>query len=178
MENTFIEMLRQRHQEAAKRLQLAQAKLQAAQADFNLAAQQNNSWQVAVTAEIQRVQQDAAAQEAEQRSIDVHPAAETPKPTVASALPPSTSTPPPPEINKTELVRDVLRQHPNGVTPVDISKELKNQVTVAYVHSVLYRLKDREEIGRKRGGKYYLKQQPQPGHTEEPIEQDGAIVEH
>jgi len=160
MDNSYIETLRARQQEATRKLVLAQQNLQHAQNAFNIASQQATSWNVVLSAEMQRLQQEAAleaAVEAVSKS-QVAPSPEPSQPITASVS--ESGTPGAPEISKTELVRGVLRQHPNGITPNEITMELKNQVSNAYVHSVLHRLKDREVT--KRRGKYFLKQNPQP----------------
>lgn len=61
------------------------------------------------------------------------------------------------EVNKTEMIRDLLRQNPTGLTPSDLWKRVKAQFTHRpYLYSVLKRLKDRDEVTVKRG-KYLLK---------------------
>jgi hypothetical protein len=61
-----------------------------------------------------------------------------------------------PEINKTEAVRVLLRQHPNGMTPAEMWKHLRPQMSNrVYLYSVLKRLKDRGDV-RERRGKYYF----------------------
>jgi hypothetical protein len=176
MESNFIETLKLRQQEAAKRLHVAQVKLQAAQSEFNLAAQYANSWNVAIAAEMQRVQQEKAEEEAQAAAerAESTVSAESTQPKSGDELlnnlraavgkpvsdTPAAAPPNTPDINKTTLVRDVLSRNPNGMRPYEIRKELNNQLTAAYVHSVLHRLMDRDEVGKKRG-KYYMKQ-PHP----------------
>ncbi len=53
------------------------------------------------------------------------------------------------------MIRSVLRQHPNGITPAEIWREVKDNVGRAYVYSVLKRLKDRKQVTERRG-KYFL----------------------
>jgi hypothetical protein len=61
------------------------------------------------------------------------------------------------EINKTDMVREILRQHPAGITPTEIWKEVKNQMSHrAYLYSILGRLKDRDEVLVRRK-KYFPK---------------------
>jgi hypothetical protein len=153
MVNAFMETLKARQQDAQKRMVAAQQKLAIAQAEFNAVSQEANSWNVALMTETRREQQEAAAAQA---ATQVGP----PVPWTEASQP--ATFPPAPDVNKTELVRAVLRQHPAGITPTEIWKELKMQVGNAYIYSVLKRLKDREEITKKRGGKYCLKNQPQP----------------
>jgi hypothetical protein len=59
------------------------------------------------------------------------------------------------EINKTQLVKDALADHP-GLTPAQLYGALKHQMPRRnYLYSVLKRLKDRKQVCEKRG-KYYL----------------------
>lgn len=187
MENPFVEFLKTRQQEAARKLQVAQVQLQQAQLAFNQAQQQATSWTIALQTELQRAQQEAAAaarpvERAEptaqsSASADEQPPSPPPlsppnvKPTSANEAAEQIASAP--EINKTILVRNVLSQHPDGITPVEIFKELKNQVSAAYVHSVLHRLKERDEIVKRRG-KYSLKQHSQ-SQSESP---NGVVVQH
>jgi hypothetical protein len=160
----FLETLKSRLQDSQKRMLAAQQKLAVAQAEFNSAAQETNSWNVAVMTETRKMQQDAAAEE---------PAtAMGPSATEASQ---AATIAPAPDINKTELVRGVLRQHPSGVTPHEIAKELKMQVDKAYVYSILKRLKDKDEVVKRRGGKYCLKHPQQQSQPEE-MAQNGIVV--
>jgi DNA repair exonuclease SbcCD ATPase subunit len=66
-----------------------------------------------------------------------------------------------PDLNKTEMIRTVLRRHPSGMTPSELWKELDGQVSRDYVYAVLKRLKDREQIAYRRK-KYSLKDIPAP----------------
>jgi hypothetical protein len=61
----------------------------------------------------------------------------------------------PPETNKTEMIREVLRQHTNGITPAQVWINVKDKVGRNYVYSVLKRMKDKDEV-KERRGKYYL----------------------
>ena len=59
-------------------------------------------------------------------------------------------------LNKTDVVRNLLKQHPTGMSAVDIWKEVGAQFTHRpYLYSVLKRLRDREEIIKRRN-KYCL----------------------
>jgi hypothetical protein len=149
---SFLETLRNRQQDALKRMQVAQQKLQVATAEFQQVQQEFNSWNVAVGTETRRVQQLATE--------NGRPALSPPSQTVASQI----AVPEPPPIkaeNKTDLVRTFLQHHPTGVTPGDLWQQLKSQLQQrAYLYSVLKRLKDKDEI-RVTRGKYYFKQPPQ-----------------
>lgn len=157
--NDFIETLKVRQQEAQKRLQMAQQRLALAQAENNAATQEYNSWNFALAIEMQKVQREAVAAEAAKQVGPPAPARGLNNWPVTST---ATATPTPaPEINKTGLVRDALRQNPAGMTPNEIWKQLKTQINDhAYIYSVLKRLRDRKEVTKKRG-KYCLSH-PQP----------------
>jgi hypothetical protein len=167
----FMETLKTRQQDAHKRMAAAQQKLTVAQAEYQTAAQEFNSWNYALATEMRKAQQEAAAAQTAQQKPAIGPPAPTATEPTATASPVTNA----PEINKTELVRDVLRRSPNGITPSDIWKQLKAQVgDHAYIYSVLKRLKDRDEITRRRGGKYYLKHHPQS--VEEGVTQNGVVL--
>jgi hypothetical protein len=69
-------------------------------------------------------------------------------------------------VNKTNLIRDVLRQHPNGITPVEVWREVKGHIERNYVYSVLKRLKDSKQVSERRG-KYYLQVMPKSEEDKE-----------
>ncbi len=163
--NEFIENLRVRHQDAAKHLQLAQQKFNLAQAELQGAQQEYNSWTYAFQTETRKAQMEAAAAATAKQVGPPAPA--------SNAAAPAPIADVSEVINKTNLVRGVLRQHPDGITPNEIWKELKTQIgDHAYIYSVLKRLKDREEIAKRRGGKYYVKHQQSP---EENATQNGVV---
>lgn len=66
----------------------------------------------------------------------------------------------PEDINKTDLIRDAIRQHP-GASPADLWDSVKEQVSRAYLYSVLKRLKENEEVIVRRK-KYYFKAVSKP----------------
>jgi hypothetical protein len=58
--------------------------------------------------------------------------------------------------NKTDVVRNLLKQHPAGMSAVDIWKEVGEQFTHRpYLYSILKRLRDRQEIVKRRT-RYFL----------------------
>lgn len=127
----FLESLKKGLQESQAKFQAAQLKMNAFQAEFQAAAQEFQAWQTLVRLETAKEQGQSLAG-------------------VNTAAIPSTIG------NKTEAVRELLRQHPAGMTPSDIWKELQLQFsTRAYLYSVLKRLRDRGDA-RERRGKYYL----------------------
>jgi len=59
-------------------------------------------------------------------------------------------------LNKTDIVRSLLKQHPTGMSAVDIWKAVGAQFNHRpYLYSVLKRLRDRQEIVKRRN-KYCL----------------------
>jgi hypothetical protein len=137
----FLETLKARMADAQKRFLTAQQKLQIAQSEHQAAAQEFTSWQNAVQAETRR----------EQARNGIVPVSAVTNQTQ------SNQTPNAPESNKTEVVRELLRQHPMGITPSELWKKLNGQMAYrAYLYSVLKRLKDRGEATERRG-KYFLR---------------------
>ena len=170
----LLEELRNRHQVAQSRLaettqifQHTQQALTAAQANFQKATQalqnaqqQFQAWTVALNTV---ANEEAARQKVIEESqlqlpaTDVSPVIEEPSvpEIVSEAAEP---------INKTDIIRVLLKQHPTGMTPLEIWSSVKDQFKHrAYLYSVLKRLTDREELCIKRG-KYALKVKPEGGH--------------
>jgi hypothetical protein len=148
----LIEELLQRNANAQKRLQEATAKLQAAQQEHQAALADSGTWQSAINA----VKKEMAAQNQPQPNSGQPAAATTPQQQIPISQPPAAKE----EVNKTDLVRQILRQHPEGTRPTDIWRQLANQLKHrAYLYSILKRLKDRDEVSEKRG-KYFTKGVP------------------
>jgi hypothetical protein len=145
----FLDTLKERHAEAQKRTQEAQQKLAAAQTEFQTAAQEMAGWQKAVEAETRREQQNS--------TITAGTSMEAPViATVIGQVEQHLQG----ETNKTELIRELLRQHASGITPPELWKALSSKIVHRpYLYSVLKRLKDKDEVCVKRG-KYYLKAIP------------------
>jgi hypothetical protein len=159
----IIEEIQARLAEAQKRLtettqtfQVAQQAQQAAQHNFNV-------WNMAMQIE-QRDEQlrQAKATEKQLSLPTVIPRAEpTPTAVASIAAPVATTISEQPAdtseaINKTNVVRDLLRQHPTGMSAVDIWKQVGAQFNHRpYLYSVLKRLRDRAEIVKRRN-KYCL----------------------
>jgi hypothetical protein len=142
----FLDELKTRLAEVLKRLQAAQQKAQAAQGELQAVTQEYNSLQYLANIEAARTQQSAGT------SVTTT----VPSRIAQSALPQAI------EGNKTETVRELLRQHPTGMTPTDIWKEVKNQMAHRpYLYSILKRLKDKDEVTVRRG-KYIAKILPKP----------------
>ena len=157
----FIDMLKQRLDDAQKRLQETQNYLQQAQARHQAVAQEFTSLQTLINLENARAQK--AAQESA-RAVVVpvkDPVFNLPVMTafpvnatqaVAGAVSGANAAP---EINKTQMIREVLRQHTNGISPAQVWLNVKDDVERNYVYSVLKRMKDKGEV-KERRGKYYL----------------------
>jgi len=159
----FLEECQVRFVDAQKRVQVTQAELQAAQARYQTAVQEQNSLQFMIHTEAARRQQ--------QGNPPTSLPANAAKPEAIAAQ--EASTPQPTDVNKTDMIREFLRRHPAGVTPTEIWREVKNQMTHrAYLYSILGRLKDRDELIVRRK-KYFLKAVPK---TVEEKEQ--AVVLH
>jgi hypothetical protein len=141
----FVEMLKQRLAEAQRRVAITQVNLQKAQQEHNTVLQEFNSWNNALAVEMRREQET-------QGQIDT--AAQTPG---ANPEPPVTIQEQGPEINKAGLIREVLQRYPNGVRPVKVWMELRDQVPRPYVYSVLSRMKQKKQA-RELRGKYSLVQ--------------------
>jgi hypothetical protein len=150
----FLENLKRGMQEAQLKFQAAQQRQVAANAEFQAAAQEFNAWQTLVAATTRkemRTAAPAALPAATPAAVTVSAQA-TVSPNVAAQLAASGK----PEGNKTNTVRELLRQHPAGMTPLEIWKQVESQMTNrAYLYSVLKRLKDRGDA-RERRGKYFL----------------------
>lgn len=156
----FLEQLKLRFAESQKRHQVASQRLQAAQQEHLAATQDFASWQNAVRTETIREQQQQQEQSAVP-TTGVTPAS-APAPAVA---PPNTPALPhvtinAAEFNKTDAIRQMLRQHPEGLRPTELWKQLGDQLKYrAYLYSVLKRLRDKSEVFERRG-KYFLKVAP------------------
>lgn len=146
------EVAKVRATEAHKKLIAAQTdhqgatqRLQTATAEFQLAANESNSYQTLVNLWTRKEQELGVVE-----VVDANKMADSVAVAVEANHPQSV-----PEVNKTELVSELLRQNPAGMTPSDIwakmDKEIKNR---AYLYSVLKRLKDRG-VARERRGKYF-----------------------
>jgi hypothetical protein len=154
--SVFLEQLKVKAAAAQKRLQEATARLQAAQAEHTAATNESNTWNFAIHVEAPR----EAAEEAARNPTRVADAIAIPK-----ADEPVSVGNPEGEINKTELVRNVLRQHIGGMRPVEVWHALREQIPQrGYVYAILGRLKSRDQVTAK-GGKYRLRIPPRREET-------------
>jgi hypothetical protein len=166
----FLEACHARFQEAQKRFQQAQTNLQQAQQEFSAAQLEHNNWQGVLQSEsrrLHRLQQQAA--EGQTTLPIVSHNVKPPVPTSTSGE--QSQGPESNDVNKTELVRELLAQHPEGMNPGEVWAVLKNQIARPYVYSILKRLKDADQvIYQRRRKKYMLKvaaKQPEP--SKEPV---------
>jgi hypothetical protein len=154
----FLEEIKSRLEDAQKRFQATAQALQAAQQQHQAVSQEVGSLQYLLQVETRKTQgADATTTDSPQAIRTIHTA-------IASADRG--------EVNKTELVRDALRQHPNGLLAVDIWKSVSGQIKHRpYFYSILKRLRDEGEVLQRRS-KYILKISAKP---EEDKEQAGMV---
>lgn len=154
--SNFFEELKIRHAEAHKRLQVAQQEAQVVQTRYQAIAQEFNSLQLLLNVE-------AAKPENKPEDKIAQPAVTVIARTV-SMIPQATTGH---ETNKTEMIRELLRQYPQGIAPTELWKQVKTRMTHrAYLYSILKRLKDKGEVMVKRG-KYIAKIMPKPEEEKE-----------
>jgi hypothetical protein len=185
----IIEELQSRVNESKLRLDAATKDFQFIQAILQQAQQTFNIWNSALQAEMRDEQRKIAAatenqlplptsmpnlnvaletktKQDEGLVVDVQP----PKPKPVSLNPDTFIVDPTDDttgFNKTAAVRDLLREHPAGMTAVDIWNEVKADFNHRpYLYSVLKRLRDREEIVKRRN-RYFLKLIPKTQEVED-----------
>jgi hypothetical protein len=148
----FLETLKERHADAQRRLQLSQARLQAFQNEHNVLVQEANGWAHALNAETRREQLEVQRRQSASPTLtpEILPPATVKENTNNHVL-----MPPPAGINKTQLIRNVLQQHPSGMKPVAVWLQVRDQVDRAYVYSVLSRMKEKKQVKESKG-KYFL----------------------
>lgn len=168
---TILEEIQTRLAEAQKKLSEANAAFAAAQQAQVQANHNFNVWNMALVVEQrdEKMRQDKASEQ--QLPLPTAVKGETNSmvvPPVAASIIPEHPTDNLETFNKTDTVRNLLRQHPTGLSAVDIWKEVREDFKHRpYLYSVLKRLRDREEIVKRRS-KYYLLAAPK---TEEVKEQ-------
>ncbi|MCU1335335.1 MAG: hypothetical protein JWO19_916 [Bryobacterales bacterium] len=178
MEN-FLDTLKARHVDAQQRLVEATERFKILQAEHTAVSakfQNANAWYQYLTAEVASWQKtiesetrrmEAQAKQAQQQATQATPAAPaTITQTPAAAQPRPEATPEAThesnasagDINKTELIRELLQQNSNGMTPAEVWRAVKEQIPRrSYVYSVLGRLKDRDQVSVNRRGKYFFR---------------------
>lgn len=159
--NGVLDGLKERFENAKARLLKAQQVSQAAQIELQAATNEHNIWNAAVQIEAREEAQRTAAAQASQIPMELAASipGHSPKSTAAGEDHSEAATETEP-VNKTDLVREVLRQHANGMTPTEVWKALQKQISSrAYLYSILKRLRDKDEVVIKRK-KYVLKFKP------------------
>lgn len=166
----FLETLKLRLSDAQRRHQEATQGLQMAQAHHQMLTQEIFGWQKAVEAETRREAQENALSAMKERLVAANSAVHHPAPASATiSLTPATQISAvatveqgKSEINKTDVVREQLRQHATGMTPGEIWLAIQDQIgNRDYLYSVLKRLKDTNQVVERRG-KYFLRESLSP----------------
>lgn len=177
----FIEVCKMRFAESQRRFQAANQRLQQAQQEFGQAQAEHNNWHGVLNSESARLARLQHAAQANQGVLPMPPTSQTVAPTsqtaptkqAATTIVESGSS----DINKTELVRELLAQHPEGMTPGDIWTVLREQVPRPYLYSILKRLKDADEvIYQRRRKRYSLRVAPK--HEDASKEQQAGTLVH
>jgi hypothetical protein len=156
----IIEELEARVAASKQRLDETTKTFQSAQQAHLAAQQEHNVWSLALQTEMRD----------EQRRTAFATETQLPLPTVKAQI----EVPIAPEQvdnseapNKTNIVRNLLKQHPTGMSAVDIWKEVGAQFNHRpYLYSVLKRLRDRNEIAKRRN-KYCLTALPKAEEVRE-----------
>jgi hypothetical protein len=141
----FLETLKVRMADAQRRFNEVNLRFQKTQAEMQAIQQEFVSWQTAVKNETIKEQAELEAQTPD-RPPNTSPAA------TLTVVPSPAS-----EVNKTEMIKNLLQKNPAGLTPAEVWRAVKTTVPErSYVYSVLKRLKDREQVMVKKG-KYYFR---------------------
>ncbi|MGA2967079.1 MAG: hypothetical protein ABSD64_12770 [Terriglobales bacterium] len=164
--NKIMEDLEARVAASKQRLDEATKTFQTAQQAYQVAQQDHNVWSLALQAEVRDEQRRDAAATEKQSELPLSTAKPSPPSSIVAPIEQSVDSPE--SLNKTDAVRNLLRQHSTGMSAVDIWKEVGAQFKHRpYLYSVLKRLRDRDEVIMRRN-KYFLKFIPK---TEEAKEQ-------
>jgi len=163
MAMTFLEEIQKRLAEVQTRANEVTRRLGQVQAEHQSVMQELGSYQKIAQVEALRLQRE------QQQSLI--PGAAGAPPTVQTQPQPQSVTAPVlaesptnDDGNKTEAIREFLRQHPAGMTPAQLWQQMKNRVAHRqYIYGVLKRLKDQKQVTERRG-KYYF--QPVPKSEE------------
>jgi hypothetical protein len=150
----ILDELQARVADSKVRLDAATKTFQIAQAAFQQAQQDHSIWTSAWQAEVREVQRQAAIAIEKQLPLPTNsePEIEDFVDDIIDAVEDGSGS-----TNKTDTVRDLLRRHPAGMSAIDIWAEVRSDFKHRpYLYSVLKRLRDREEIIKRRG-KYCLK---------------------
>jgi hypothetical protein len=147
----FLEQLKKDLADAQKRHQEMAARLNALNAEYQAVSQEVNSY--AKIVEVQTRKEQGTVKVA----VNIHVAPAGSGKAALLTAPPSDSDEP----NKTELVRELLRQHPSGMTGAELWTAVKNKFPHRqYVYSVLKRLKKKGFVAQRRK-KYIFTAKPE-----------------
>jgi len=167
----LLEELQARHREAQVRLQdttqafqmaqqahaTATATLQKTQQALATAQQQFHGWNTAVSTVAAEIAAQQEAVRASQPELPIPNSAPAVQPIPTASVPIEAAEPP----NKTDMIRELLVHHPQGMAPTEIWSHVRDQFKHrAYLYNVLKRLTDREELCLRRG-KYMIRIVPQ-----------------
>ena len=158
----ILEELQTRAAEAKKKLDEATVAFQAAQATQNQALQNYNVWSLALQIETREEQQRQAAATEKQLPLPNTSTTGKEAPVIVTSGPDDEcfvvdAVDQLESLNKTDIVRNLLRQHPDGMAATEIWKQVHSQFQHRpYLYSILKRLRDRDEVTKRRG-KYFLK---------------------
>ena len=148
----FLEELLVRHQESQKRMAEAQKAMVDAQARYQAVAQEHNSLLHLINLE------RASLSKANEGQQEIFPKEQ------------KQDSPTLPANNQSDIVRNLIRQNPAGITPKEMWKTIRTQIKYrAYFYSILKRLRDRDEVIFRRG-KYLLKITPKSDAVKEEAE--------
>ena len=138
-------------QESQQTLATAQAMFQKSQAALAAAQQQMHGWSIALaTVEAEEAERKQVKNE---KQLDLPAVSATPETQLATPLsePEETTG----AAGKTEMVRDLVRQHPQGMTATEIWSHVQDRFNHrAYLYNILKRLTKNGEFSERRGGKY------------------------
>lgn len=148
---TYLDETKRRLEDAQQRMQAATHRLQLAQYEHQSVASEVASYQKIIEVEARKAHRETAV-----ATLGAVRAASASALASVIASSPSDNS----DSNKTETIRQLLRDHPAGLTPAQIWHTLKGQMNHRnYVYSVLKRLKDRKQVSERRG-KYYFQEAP------------------
>lgn len=156
--SAVLDGLKERLEVAKARLATAQQQYQAAGMELQAATNDHSIWSAAVAIEMR--EEEKRLSEAEEKQIPMNlpdlklrPVTSIPVPELDQMK----SVDAPEAVNKTGLVREMLREHSTGISPTDLWTELKGQLSSrAYLYSILKRLRDKDEVFIRRK-KYVLR---------------------
>jgi len=161
----ILEELQNRAAEAKKRLDEANTALQAAQQVQQQAQHNFNVWNLAAQIEAREEQQRQTAASEKQLPLPTVKPQGTPSIPHADEVVDVAEGP-----NKTDIVRNLLKQHPAGMSAVDIWDKVGAQFNHRpYLYSVLKSLRDRQEIIKRRNRYSLAAIAREEGDKEQPV---------